>query len=42
MLAWTLYFVATHKDVEEKLYQEIMEVVGKNKAIAAEDVSKLR
>lgn len=42
LLAWTLYFIATHKDVEEKLYQEIMEVVGKNKAIAAEDVSKLR
>ncbi|XP_071812073.1 cytochrome P450 20A1-like [Apostichopus japonicus] len=42
LLAWTLYFIATHTDVEEKLYQEISKVIGNRESVSHEDISKLK
>ncbi|XP_033112330.1 cytochrome P450 20A1-like isoform X2 [Anneissia japonica] len=39
-LSWCLYFLATHKDVEEKLYTEFKEVLGDEK-VTPETIGKL-
>lgn len=41
VLTWLLYYVASNKDVQDKLLKEITEVVG-NKEITEEIVSKLK
>ncbi|XP_071966177.1 cytochrome P450 20A1-like [Antedon mediterranea] len=39
-IAWCLYFLATHKDVEEKVYQEMKDVLGDDK-VTSETIGKL-
>ncbi|KAJ8024894.1 Cytochrome P450 20A1 [Holothuria leucospilota] len=37
LLAWTLYFLAKHKDEQEKVFQEVISVVGRDGLIGPED-----
>ncbi|KAJ8024896.1 Cytochrome P450 20A1 [Holothuria leucospilota] len=38
LLVWTLYFLAAHKDVQEKVFREIVSVVGRNGSIGPDDI----
>ncbi|KAJ8024895.1 Cytochrome P450 20A1 [Holothuria leucospilota] len=38
LLAWTLYFLAKHKDVQEKVFKEVISIVGKDGLIGPEDM----
>jgi len=40
-LTWTTYMIASHKDVQEKLQQEVDEILGDNDFIKFEDLEKL-
>ncbi|XP_038078617.1 cytochrome P450 20A1-like [Patiria miniata] len=40
LLAWTLYFLATHQECQEKVYKEVMESVGKNE-VESSDLKSL-
>ena len=40
-LLWFLYNLARFPDVQEKLFQEIDGVVGKNSTVTTQNVSKL-
>ncbi|XP_035663707.1 cytochrome P450 20A1-like [Branchiostoma floridae] len=41
LLTWALYFIATHKEVEEKLYQELIDVLGKKEDVTPDNISQL-
>ena len=40
-LAWCLYFLATHEEVQEKLYQEFVDVM-EEETITAQIISQLK
>lgn len=41
LLTWALYFISTHEDVQEKLYNEFSEVLGKEDPVDADNLGKL-
>ena len=41
LLSWTCCFLSQHPDVQEKAYQEVIQILG-DKEPTAEDIPKLR
>ncbi|KAJ8023977.1 Cytochrome P450 20A1 [Holothuria leucospilota] len=42
IFAWSLYLLAKHSDVQEKLYKEVISVVGRSSSIGPKDIVKFR
>eukprot|EP00058_Branchiostoma_floridae_P006549 XP_002592037.1 hypothetical protein BRAFLDRAFT_265292 [Branchiostoma floridae] len=41
LLTWALYYIATHEEVEEKLHQELSDVLGKKGEVTPDNISQL-
>ncbi|CAH1238385.1 CYP20A1 [Branchiostoma lanceolatum] len=41
LLTWALYFIATHEEVEEKLHQELIDVLGEKEEVTPDNISQL-
>uniref|UniRef100_A0A0B6YSD6 Cytochrome P450 n=1 Tax=Arion vulgaris TaxID=1028688 RepID=A0A0B6YSD6_9EUPU len=41
LLTWCFYFLATHKDVQDKVYKEIIQVLGDNTSVSQENCGQL-
>ena len=40
-MAWAVYFLASHPPVQDRLYEEIVRVLGKTGQVTAENMSDL-
>ncbi|XP_071181033.1 cytochrome P450 4A4-like isoform X2 [Mytilus edulis] len=41
-LSWSMYSLGKHKDIQEKVYKEVREVVGDKQYIDSDDISKMK
>lgn len=41
VLVWSLYFLGTHPEVQEKLYQEALQHVGREGPVRYEDIKEM-
>ena len=41
VLVWSLYYLGTHPDVQERLYQEVLQQVGREGAVRYQDVKEM-
>ena len=41
VLTWALYFLATHQDVQEKLHEEILTVLGDDDDVDISHIAQL-
>lgn len=41
VLTWVIYYLSVHPDVEEKLYQELLSVLGPAGKVTPENIGEL-
>ncbi|XP_052073323.1 cytochrome P450 4F5-like [Mytilus californianus] len=41
-LSWSMYSLGKHKDIQDKVYREVREVIGDKKYIDSDDISKMK
>ncbi|GFO36254.1 cytochrome p450 20a1-like, partial [Plakobranchus ocellatus] len=42
LLTWCLYFLATHEEIQEKVYQEIIDILGEKDQVNESNLSQLK